>query len=116
VIKSGVGTVTFVVVVLVGHVTGAVQPGPLQAAVLEIAPVESPELAVTSNMTATDPPEATLAIIQLTIDPVTDVEQVVGDVTAGQLFEPLTNVVPGGTVSPMLTLPDTPPVLRAVSV
>ena len=115
-IKSGVGAVTFVDVVLVGHATGDVHPGPLNAAVLEIEPVASPALAVTSKLTVAEPAAGTLEIVQLTIDPVTEVEQVAGDATAAQLFEPLTNVVPDGTVSPMVTFPDTPPVFCAVRV
>ena len=62
--RSGVGAVTVVVVVLVGHVTAAAQPGPLHNAVLETVPVGSPELAVTWNVTATEAPEATLVMFQ----------------------------------------------------
>ena len=58
------GHVTAVVVVFVGHVTAAAQPGPLHNAVLETVPVGSPESAVTWNVTATDPPEATLVKFQ----------------------------------------------------
>jgi hypothetical protein len=109
--------VTFVVVALLGHDTGEVQPGPLQYAVLEMVPVESAGLAVTANVTATDSPAGTLVTVHRTMDPVTDVEQVVGGVNDdGQRLEPLTRVAPDGTVSPMKTVPDVAPVFWAVNV
>ena len=107
---------TFVVVELLGQDTGEVQPGPVQYAVFEMVPVESPLFAVTSNVTATDPPAGTLVSVHWTVDPVTDVEQLVGGVNDGQLLEPLTRVVPDGTGSPMKTVPDVPPVFWAVNV
>ena len=81
-----------------------------------MVPDASPESAVASNVTATEPPAGTFAIVHLTMSPATDVEQVMGGVTVGQAFEPLTRVVPEGTVSPMVRDPEPLPVLRAVNV
>ncbi len=81
-----------------------------------MVPDASPESAVASNVTATEPPAGTFAIVHLTMSPATEVEQVVGAVTAGHALEPLTRVVPEGTVSPMLTVPEPLPVLSAVNV
>ncbi len=81
-----------------------------------MVPDASPESAVTSNVTATEAPADTFAIVHLTMSPATDVEQVLGSVTAGHTLEPLIRVVPEGTVSPMLRVPGPLPVLWAVSV
>jgi hypothetical protein len=81
-----------------------------------MVPDASPESAVTSNVTATEPPAGTFAIDHLTMSPATDVEQVVGGVTVGHALEPLTRVVPEGTVSPMSRVPEPLPVLWAVNV
>jgi hypothetical protein len=81
-----------------------------------MVPDASPESAVTSNVTATEPPAGTFVIVHLTMSPATDVKQVLGGVTAGHALEPLIRVVPEGTVSPMLRVPGPLPVLWAVSV
>ena len=81
-----------------------------------MVPDASPESTVTSNVTATEPPAGTSTIVHLTMSPATDVEQVVGGVTAGHTLEPLTRVVPEGTVSPMLRVPEPLPVFWAVNV
>lgn len=72
--------------------------------------------AVTSNVTGTEPPAGTFAIVHLTMSPAADDEQVVGGVTDGHALDPLTRVAPEGTVSPMLRVPGPLPVFWAVNV